>query len=348
MATERSRRKPKKAVTPPTRTVAVRRGKAKDVAARDRRVPATGIEAAPRPQPAAARKTSAAPACNGCRCPASVQNLNPCSLPADFDRDRLVLIVRDPYWLHCYWELSPAANERAAAALGDEWHGARPILRLYGLSGQDTRRLDEAVVRDIPVHGGCNNWYVDVPAPPRSFRVDLGYVSRRGRFYTLARSNAVTTPRATAAGPVDGNWADIDAYKAERMLAMSAGFEPGQVSAEIRSLFEERLHRPVGPITPVPGLATALRPHHDFRFQLSADLIVYGTAVRGAHVTLNGEPVRVGPDGTFAVRYRLPDGRQILPAVAASADGLEERTIVLALERNTRELAPVRHDEPED
>jgi hypothetical protein len=44
------------------------------------------------------------------------------------------------------------------------------------------------------------------------------------------------------------------------------------------------------------------------------------------------------------MRFALPDSRQIIPAVAASADGVEERTIVLAVERNTKELEPMIHD----
>jgi hypothetical protein len=43
-------------------------------------------------------------------------------------------------------------------------------------------------------------------------------------------------------------------------------------------------------------------------------------------------------------RFSLPDSRQIIPAVAASYDGSEERTIVLAVERNTKELEPMIHD----
>jgi hypothetical protein len=44
------------------------------------------------------------------------------------------------------------------------------------------------------------------------------------------------------------------------------------------------------------------------------------------------------------MRFSLPDSRQIIPAVAASADGVEERTIVLAVERNTKQLEPMIHD----
>src|SRR5579884_2844657 len=54
----------------------------------------------------------------------------PKDLPAGYGKDRIVVMVRDPYWLHCYWELTRQAVQRAEAALGQEWHTAKPILRL--------------------------------------------------------------------------------------------------------------------------------------------------------------------------------------------------------------------------
>ena len=59
---------------------------------------------------------------------------------------------------------------------------------------------------------------------------------------------------------------------------------------------------------------------------------------------IGGEPVQLRPDGTFTMRFSLPDSRQIIPANAASADGIEDRTIVLAIERNTKKLEPMIHE----
>ena len=39
-------------------------------------------------------------------------------------------MVRDPYWLHAYWELSRRSIQRAEVAMGQHWHSARPVLRL--------------------------------------------------------------------------------------------------------------------------------------------------------------------------------------------------------------------------
>jgi uncharacterized protein len=274
----------------------------------------------------------------------------PKDLPAGYGKDRLVVMVRDPYWLHCYWELTRQAIQRAEAALGQEWHTAKPILRLLHVNSRDTTSTSETIVRDIDIHGGCNNWYIDVANPPCSFRVDIGYLTRSGKFYVLVRSNVVTTPRAGISDVIDENWADIDAKKADRIYAMSSGFDPTASSLELKQLFEEHLRRPLGSPAVTSFGSGGLMPGgkaRKFWFQLDAELIVYGATESNARVTLQGQPVKLRSDGTFTMRFSLPDGRQIIPAVAVSPDGVEERTIVLAIERNTKQLEPMIHDENE-
>jgi uncharacterized protein len=308
-----------------------------------------------RPQPAAARNTT-----NGTSGEETVERSKfdtgvptrdlaakvPKDLPTGYGKDRIVVMVRDPYWLHAYWEVTRQGVARAEAALGQEWHGVKPILRLLDVTTRDTTSNAESVIRDIEIHGGCNNWYIDVANPPRSYRVDIGYLSRQGHFYVLARSNVVTTPRAGISDIIDENWADIDAKKADRIYAMSGGFDPSMSSLELKQLFEERLRRPLGSPSISSFGSGALLPHklRKFWFQLDAELIVYGATEPTARVTLQGDPVKLRPDGTFTMRFSLPDSRQILPAVATSADGIEERTIVLAVERNTKELEPLLFD----
>lgn len=281
--------------------------------------------------------------------PAPVANTSgkpPRHLQGGHAKDRVVVVVRDPYWLHAFWELTHQSVQRAEAALGQDWHGARPILRVCDVSAQDTTSTAEAVVRDVEVHGGCNNWYVEVAQPPRSYRVDLGYISRRGQFYVLARSNVVTTPKAGVSDAIDENWSETDAKQADRLYAMSSGFDPsaGDTRA-LREFLEERFRRPLH----APTLAGSPPPpdkakDRKFFFHIDAEMIVFGRTSPGARVTIQGEPVKPRPDGTFTMRYSFPDGRQILPAIAESADGVEERKIVLAVERNTKELEPLIHD----
>ncbi len=259
-------------------------------------------------------------------------------------KDRIIAMVRDPYWLHAYWELSRSTLARAQAALGQDWHTARPVLRLMDVTSEDTTSASERHVRDIEIHGGVNNWYIDVLNPPRSYRIDVGYLARRGKFFVLARSNVVSTPRVGVSDVLDENWASVQ-DQFQKIYHQSGSPHGSASSTDLRELFEERLRRPMHGLS-LQNLGTgALHGMGGgFHFEIDAELIVYGTTEPNAKVTLQGEPVQLRPDGSFTVRFGLPDSRQIIPAVASSPDGVEERTIVLAVERNTKELEPMIHD----
>ncbi len=127
---------------------------------------------------------------------------------------------------------------------------------------------------------------------------------------------------------------------------MSGGYSPSGTSRELQELLEERLRKPLGsPMATRFGAgAIDLGGSEEMPFALDAEIIVYGAADRNAHVTLKGEPVQLREDGTFAVRLSLPDKRQVIPVVASSSDGVEQRTIILAVERNTKTMERVVRD----
>jgi hypothetical protein len=257
-------------------------------------------------------------------------------------RDRLVLLVRGPFWLHACWELGAHSVQRAQVAMGQDWHSARPVLRLLHVSSGSSSS-SERVARDIAVHGGVKNWYIDVKEAPQTYRVEIGYLSAKGRFYSLARSNTVTTPPATAGDSLDAHWGDI-ASDCDKIYAMSGGYSTEGTSAELQELFEERMRRPMGSpsVNRYGNGADGLLPRDKhFRFEIDAEIIVHGTTQAGAHVAMQGEPIKLQPDGTFHVRFDLPNRRQVIPIVASTKDGVEQRTVVLAVERNTKVMEPV-------
>ena len=264
-------------------------------------------------------------------------------------RDRMVLMVRGPHWLHTFWEVTPRSVVRAQAALGQEWHAARPVLRLLRLEAGLNASASACIVREIEVHGGVKNWFIDVREPMRC-RVELGYLTTSGRFHALVRSNAVSVPPATQGDTLDTHWGDI-VGDCDRIYAMSGGFSPENNSTELQELFEERLRRPMGP----PASRTAREPDGDeegqppagFQLEVDAEMIVYGVTQPEAYVTLQGEPVKVQADGTFRVRVELPNKRQVLPIVASAQGGAARQTVVMAVERNTKAMEPYGRDSGE-
>lgn len=261
--------------------------------------------------------------------------------------DRLVLMVRDSFWIHACWEVSRKSIERAKAALAQDWHTAVPVLRVMEVDGAVMTSGSERLVKQIEIHGGVKNWYIDVADPPKSYRCHLGYLATNGRFQAIARSNVVTTPRPGSCEELDTNWEEL-AENVEKIYALSGGADEEHSDGELREMLEQRFNRPVGmPMAARLGLVAdqfSGKANRDFGLNIEVEMIIYGSTKAGSYVTLSGEPVKLREDGTFLVKMDFPDKRQIFPIVARSKDGLEQRTVALAVERNTKTMDPVSHD----
>lgn len=265
------------------------------------------------------------------------------------DRDRIVLMVRDPYWMQAVWNVTRNTVKRAEAALAEHWHTARPVLRLLEVDGGTTTSTSERMAREIEIHGGVTNWYIEVIDPPKSYRVDLGYLAANGKYFGICRSNSVTTPSPDSTDVIDENWKDI-AENYEKIYALSGGYSEENASGELQELFEERLQRPMTPPNSAQfgmGAERMINRQHDFDFQVDAEMILFGATRADARVTLAGEPIKLRPDGSFTLRLAMPDKRQVLPVVATSSNGIEQRTIVIAVERNTKTLEPMVREQSE-
>jgi hypothetical protein len=262
-------------------------------------------------------------------------------------KDRLVVMVRGPYWLHAYWELTPAGVVRAQAALGEQWHNSKPMLRLIKVSATGSSTSAERVARDIPIHGGVKNWYIDVANPPETYRLEIGYLAASGRFFSLARSNTVSTPASTSSEKLDNHWTEV-VENCDKIYAMSGGYSQESNASELQELLEERLRRPVGATLSnrysAEHLLTQDRTVH---FRVEAEMVIHGTTHPDAQVTLQGAPIKLRPDGSFSVRLDLPNRRQVIPLVACTKDGASQRTIVLAVERNTKVMEPINRERSE-
>ncbi|TWU65531.1 MULTISPECIES: DUF4912 domain-containing protein [Crateriforma] len=253
-------------------------------------------------------------------------------------QDRVVLLVRDAFWLQASWEITRASVQRAQSALAERWHTAVPTLRLLTVGDVSSNRA-ESIERDIQIHGGVNTWYIDVDEPPSRFRVMVGYLADNGEFFSLCRSNIVETPKPGECERLDEHWSDI-AEDYERIYSLSGGYDTD--GGDLREMFEERLQRTM-PQRGENGLTaepTLLRENR-LPFKVDAEMIVFGSTSPTASVMIGGNPVKLQADGSFTVRLKMPDKRQVLPVTAESRDGSRQRTTVIAVERNTKTMETV-------
>jgi hypothetical protein len=259
-------------------------------------------------------------------------------------RDRVIVLVRDSYWIQVCWEIKSKSVARAQAALSHQWHTARPIIRLYEVQNDSQQVHGTHVLRDIEIHGGVTNWYVDVDRTPTPYQVEIGYLADTGEFHPLCRSNTVTPPAPGSCDATDMNWDDI-AKDYKRIFALSGGDADGQSNQDLKDLFEQRLQRPMSKsVVMRHGLSGQDEDESKLHFEVESELIVYGNAEPDAAVTMAGEPVKLAKDGSFTIRMDLPDRRKVFPLVAHGADGLREKTVVISIERNIKILEPTLKD----
>lgn len=88
-----------------------------------------------------------------------------------------------------------------------------------------------------------------------------------------------------------------------------------------------------------PGASENSIPGKKFFFELNTELIVYGRTEPDAKVLRDGKFVPLRPDGTFSMRFMLPDGRIPLPFKAIAADGEQTREISTAVNREKTKYA---------
>ncbi len=270
-------------------------------------------------------------------------------LPEGYGETTLVLVARDPEWAFAYWEASPHDMARAGVSHSEL------SLRIYDVTDVDFDGSNAHSQFDIIV-GAAKNWYFRVPVADRMWVADLGMVGPDGAFRTVARSNPISTPRDTISPFVAGENGYGEGGDGEAWMTVEKGFE------RIFELSGGRFQKAIGNSESAAGLGRVTMPRIEmgsealasgalfgggeledngrtgrvFRLVVNTELIVYGATEPGAIVTIQGHPVRVGPDGTFRLRLALPDGVQDIPVRAESPDGLEARTITPIITRETK------------
>jgi hypothetical protein len=254
----------------------------------------------------------------------------------DYDDTRIVLMVRDPYWLYSYWNTSQETRDYISRMI-KPWDQLPLTLRVYDITDlHDFNGFNSNFSFDIGINQHTMNWYIHVGGPNRTFCVDLGFIQDNGNFYTISRSNIVTTPRDNVSEVIDEEWMIIE--EDFRRLYYLAGGPQNHSSAELVESLIKRLEREMGSAA-VSSLSSPSKlplKERNFWLVLNTELIVYGATEPDAHVTIQGEPIQLRPDGTFTMRFALPDGVQTIPVVGQSADGIDTITITPEVSKYTR------------
>lgn len=264
-------------------------------------------------------------------------------LPRGYGDTKITILPRDPFWFYAYWEISPHAYTELKKKVGEETlNASRWVLRTYDITGIEFNGENAHRFFDITVND-ADNWYVNVTDQNRIWVADLGIVTQDGQFVPVARSNVLGLPRMGVSPVTDEQWAILQ-REFERLLKLSGVDKIGRSSFDLSKLMRERWEEIVSLSLPTsPGGASSWRgitqeevKPKGFWLKADTELIVYGATEPDAKLTLQGEQVTLRPDGSFSLRFYLPDGQQEYLIEAVSKDGTMKKQITFIVNRNTR------------
>jgi hypothetical protein len=261
-------------------------------------------------------------------------------LAQSFDAEYLVLMQKDPNWMHAFWEVSENRINEAKHGKG------KIVLRLFDIADDLTvQRSKKRKFRDIEVPANARSWYVENTAGKSCVAV-LGAVSGKN-FMPIVESAPVMTFDKSAAAPAEDD-AFAKASLGGNTLGnfMSSGFSSqtaeswlnslgGNFGSSSESMFSGALSSAALQSNNIEVAKDSVNYGKDFFLWVKTRLIVYGGTRPDAHLQVRGEPFPLNPDGTFSFEEDLPDSTKIIPVFATDKDGDFPTTIVPIVVKRT-------------
>jgi len=263
-------------------------------------------------------------------------------LPKEYGDTKIVALIKDPLWIHAYWEVSPSKKEDLQNILGDSFHNLGYTLRIYDVTRIDFNGDNSNSYFDISVGHDARSWYVNVGNPGSDYIIDLGIMTPEGQFILIARSNKVTTPRNSVSNNIDEQWMMVEEQFA-KILELSGHGSFGKASADIMGEITKRLFSEHNlSSSTISSMSSdtiqARKPNKeqdDFWFKVGAELIIYGETLPDAQVKINGNIIKLRNDGSFSLRIDLPDGNYPFPIEAESKNKKHKRNVSIDVNKST-------------
>ena len=271
---------------------------------------------------------------------AKVSEKEVAAMAQSFDAEYLVLMQKDPNWMHAFWEVSENRINEAKSGKG------KIVLRLFDIADDLTvQRGKKRKFRDVEVPANARSWYVENTAGKSCVAV-LGAVSGKN-FKPIVESAPVMTFDKSAAAPAaDDAFAKASLGGNTLGNFMSSGFSSqtaeswlkslgGNFGSSSESMFSGALSSAALQSNNIEVSKDSVNYGKDFFLWVKTRLIVYGGTRPDAHLQVRGEPFPLNPDGTFSFEEDLPDSTKIIPVFATDKDGDFPTTIVPIVVKRT-------------
>ncbi len=180
----------------------------------------------------------------------------------------VVLLDVSPHRAHAYWNVDVDDYRAAVSRAGGD--APAMLLRIHDVTDRDFDGVNSLSYFDIQVQGLQGHWYIDLWKAGRAYLAELGLRPNAGAFLPMARSNPVSTPRASESdtyhtravdvGRPDGRELDLTGLAgSEAEAGRAVDPDPPPVPPAPRAGGAE--FHPAGAPAEGPAPSAALQPH---------------------------------------------------------------------------------------
>ena len=282
--------------------------------------------------------------------------VNKTGLPLDYGDTKITILPRDPICIFAYWSISNEYIDKLKQQYGESvFADSKLVIRVYDTTDISFDGSNANRYFDVFVTPKSNSWYINVGEFNRCWCADLGYLTKDGKFISVARSNKVSMPRYGVSNITDEQWALLQ-IEFEKLLKISGVNKVGMSSFDIAKLMRERWEEIVSISLPsshshISSSSSSFKTHPSYTpennkgvenkekgFWLRADteIIINGATEPDASLTLKGQPIRLSADGSFSVRFYLPNGEDKYTIEAVSSDGTMKKSITFEVKKDTK------------
>ncbi len=304
----------------------------------------------------------------------------PASLPVSYGTGRLMLMARDPRWLYAQWDASPGQVSRLASLP----KGTKAHLRIH--VGDAKSKPIRSVPLVASASARCS-WFVEVDRCDETYVAEVGYEDSTGTWISIVTSSSIRTPPASRSAQTTYSVATIhpeapiavaispvsaDSAQGQRAESRAPLHAPSEMAATEMSVlgsgWPESVVSDAGSLSSQSGAfgsgAFAAMPRmgpssaglawkpsaesRGFWLAVNAELVIYGATEPTASLTVAGRPVALRPDGSFSLRFALPDGEYEMAVEAKSAGGRDRRGARMRFRRKTESEGQTKAAQPRE
>ena len=174
------------------------------------------------------------------------------NIPGSYNHTYLCAMLRDPTLIYAYWEILNSDLKSIRNLIGHEsFTGSRTILRVFDTTETAHGAVALGDAFDVNLSPDADDAYISI-TPGGMYVLEIGLLTREKRFFRIAKSNSIVSPRMDLSLVSDENWQMVP-MDVLMKTSLAGGLGSSENSRKLTSVNSQTSQQ-----MPLPGIQSTL------------------------------------------------------------------------------------------